>query len=118
VGRCDLHVRHTEDAAVVSFAGAGLTLDDVRVHGLRQQLMDVADGLAGQHLVLDLANVTFLACTTLGLLVTLHQKLKDQGACLVLCHVRPSIAEVFAVTRLNELFEIRDAEPRDLVAVG
>ena len=117
-GRSDLHVLHTEDAAVVRFTGSNVMLDEVRIHGLRQSLMELADGLGGRPLLLDLANVTFVACTTLGVLVTLYKRLRDQGSNLVLCNVRPAIAEVFAVTRLNELFEVRDAEPSDLVAVG
>jgi anti-sigma B factor antagonist len=111
-------VLHTEDAAVVRFTGSNVMLDEVRIHGLRQSLMELADGLGGRPLLLDLANVTFVACTTLGVLVTLYKRLRDQGSNLVLCNVRPAIAEVFAVTRLNELFEVRDAEPSDLVAVG
>jgi anti-anti-sigma factor len=111
-------VRHGEDATVVHFAGASLTLDEPRIQGFRQPLMELAAGLGERPLVLDFANVTLVSGAALGVLVTLHKRLRDQGSTLALRNVRPPVAEVFAVTRLNELFEVRDAEPTDLVAVG
>jgi anti-sigma B factor antagonist len=111
-------VRHGEDATVVRFPGANLMLDEPRIQGLRQPLMELADDPGERPLVLDFANVTLVSGAALGLLVTLYKRLRDQGSSLALCNVRPTIAEVFAVTRLNELFDVRDAEPSDLVAVG
>jgi anti-sigma B factor antagonist len=49
-------------------------------------------------------------------LITLDKKAKARGGSLKLCNIRPEIYEVFAITRLNRLFDIRDDEADALAA--
>ena len=52
-------------------------------------------------------NVKFLSSTTLGVLVGFHTKLHALGGQLTLAHLKPEIHELFVVTQLDRLFDIR-----------
>ena len=41
------------------------------------------------------------------MLITLHKRVRDKEGVLQLCNIRPSIHEVFEITRLTEVFGIR-----------
>lgn len=58
-------------------------------------------------LVLDLGEVTELTADGLGQLVSLHKRLRASGGQLVLCNVGERAYEVFEVTRLIDLLDVR-----------
>ena len=62
-----------------------------------------------QRLHLDLGGVRIPTASGLGALVALHQELRLRGGHLALLNVRPCAYEVFAVTRLTELLDVRAA---------
>ena len=63
-----------------------------------------------KNIVLNFAAVGFLSSSALGKLITLEKKVKASGGKLRLSNIRPEIYEVFAITKLNKLFEIKDDE--------
>ena len=63
-----------------------------------------------KQLLLSFANVEFLSSAALNKLIVLDRKLKAAGGKLALSNLRPEIQEVFAITRLNQLFEIQRNE--------
>jgi anti-anti-sigma factor len=67
---------------------------------------------------LDLGNVVFLSSTTLGLLVGFHKRLQEAGGRLIVTNVHGEIHEVFSVTKLDHVFEIRSAEPASIPSPG
>ena len=64
---------------------------------------------AGRNLTLDLAAVDFLTSTALTRFVRLDRALKTRGGRLTLVNVRPAVREVFAVTGLDRLLDVRAA---------
>ncbi|HEX5271591.1 MAG TPA: STAS domain-containing protein [Gemmataceae bacterium] len=64
---------------------------------------------AGPGLHLDLSGVRIPTAGGLGGLVRLHRDLRARGGRLVLLNVRPWAFEVFAATRLTEVFDVRAA---------
>jgi anti-anti-sigma factor len=64
---------------------------------------------AGARLHLDLSGVRIPSAGGLGGLVRLHTALRARGGRLVLLNVRPWAYEVFAVTRLTEVLDVRAA---------
>ena len=56
--------------------------------------------------VLDFVNVGHMSSSALGMLITLHKRVHQRGGQLRLCNIRPSIYEVFVITRLNEILQI------------
>jgi anti-sigma B factor antagonist len=71
-----------------------------------EPLFRLADERASD-LYLDCADVRFLGGLDLGTLVRLHRRARSKGRRLVLCKVRPLVYEIFQVTRLHTIFEVR-----------
>jgi anti-anti-sigma factor len=63
-----------------------------------------------QQVILDFANVKFMASAMLGKLVALQKKCEEYRAKLKLCNVAPDILEVFKITKLNKVFDIQSDE--------
>ena len=51
-----------------------------------------------------------------GKLITMHKKVKANSGMLKFCNIRPEIFEVFAITRLDRLFDIKKDEEEGLAA--
>ena len=58
-------------------------------------------------MLLDLGEVRFVSSTALGMIVSLHKVLKSQGGRLTLCDVNEHLLELFEVTQLTRLLDIR-----------
>jgi hypothetical protein len=67
---------------------------------------------------LDCARLTSVNGHELGALVTAHKRLREKGRRLVLCNVSPLVSEVFQVTRLCTVFEVRPAAAPRGPAIG
>ena len=67
-------------------------------------------------LVLNFTKVDFLSSAALGKLITLDKKVKAASGKLKLSNIRPEIYEVFAITKLNKLFDIKTDEAEAIAA--
>ena len=84
--------------------------EEATVGQLARELSDLVEGQNLHRLVLNFSGVDFISSATLGKLIVLDRKCKSAGGGLRLCRVSPAIMEVFRVTKLDRLFDIRDAE--------
>ena len=80
---------------------------------LGHELFRLVEGVARPRLRLDLGQVTFLTSTVLGKLVGLHKRVRAAGGELVLLNVAGGVYEVFAVTRLDQVLDVRRSGPED-----
>jgi anti-sigma B factor antagonist len=110
-----LEVCEVGDVTVVRFRDQKI-LDDLNIQELGQELFRLVEMENRQKLLLDFATVDFLSSAALGKLITLDKKVKANGGVLKLCHIRPEIYEVFEITRLNRLFDIKGDEADALAA--
>ena len=60
-------------------------------------------------LVLDFAEVGYMSSSALGMLITLNKRVREKDGRLWLCNIKPSIKEVFTITRLDEVFTLCDS---------
>ena len=67
----------------------------------------MADELSPSQLLLDLGEVTYLTSTVLGALVSLHKKVRAADGELVLTNVTAAVYEIFLLTRLDQLLDVR-----------
>ena len=81
-------------------------LDEATISEISEQLYAVAARSPRPRVVLDFANVSHMSSSALGMLIRLHKRITEKGGALRLCNIRPSIYEVFVITRLNEVFSI------------
>lgn len=57
---------------------------------------------------MDFADVDHLSSAALGMLITINNRVRAKGGQLRLATIDPQIYEVFAITKLNKLFNICD----------
>jgi anti-sigma B factor antagonist len=94
-------------ATVVHFTGRKVSLDEETVQRIYDQLLGLADEPTESHLFLDFQNVGYLTSTALDALVSLHKRLLSKGRRMTVGNLDPQVYEVFAVTRLDELLDLR-----------
>ena len=76
---------------------------------VREVAARAADRLDGSDVRLDFAAVEFVESRELGSLVVLNRKVRAAGGRLELVNVRPFVAGVFDVTRLDTILDVRRA---------
>jgi anti-sigma B factor antagonist len=93
-------------------------MDEPSVQELARELFRLVDVEKRGSLLLNFSAVDYLSSGVLGKLITLEKKLRAAGGKLTLTNLRPEIREVFAMTRLDQLFDIRDDEVEALAALS
>ena len=96
---------------VVHFAGSNLFLDGETFQSIHDRLVAIALAPGHAQLILDFGNVEYISCAAIGTLVVLRRKLLAGGRHLTLRNMRPAVHEVFTVSRLDELLDLRPEEP-------
>lgn len=81
-------------------------LDEITISQIGERLQ----GLVARHdkpkLVLNFTSVAHMSSAALGMLITLHKRIRERHGELRLSGIQPPILEVFVITRLNEIFQI------------
>ena len=106
-GQRRLDIEEVGDVTVAKFTDKKI-LDENNIQMIGNQLFGLVDDDGRRKIVLDFSNVEYLSSAALGKLITMNKKVSDAGGHLRLCSIRPDIFEVFAITRLNKVFDIRD----------
>lgn len=103
------------EVTVVRFVDRKI-LDESNIQQLGNELFRLVEEEKKTKLLLNFSNVEFLSSGALGKLITLDKKVKANNGVLKLSNIRPEIYEVFAITKLNKLFDIKDDEAAALAA--
>ncbi len=110
-----LEVSEVGEVTVVRFRDHKI-IEDINIQQLGQEMFHLVEVDGRTRLLLNFASVDFLSSAALGKLITLDKKMKAHGGALKLSNIRAEIYEVFAITKLNRLFDIRDDEADALAA--
>ena len=110
-----LEVNEVGDVTVVRFRDHKI-VEDINIQELGQEMFRLIEVDSRDKLLLNFSAVDFLSSAALGKLITLDKKMKAHGGTLKLSNIRPDIYEVFAITKLNRLFDIKDDEADALAA--
>jgi anti-anti-sigma factor len=70
-------------------------------------LIDLVATRPGMRLVIDFSDVRDLQSATLGKLINLKKKIGALRGRVDLEHVRPDLMEVFRITRLDQVFDVK-----------
>jgi anti-sigma B factor antagonist len=114
-GHRRLEVAEVGEVTVVRFVDRKI-LDEANIQELGVEMFKLVEQEKRKNLLLNFSNVEFLSSAALGKLITLDKKVKSNGGRLKLSNIRPEIYEVFAITKLNKLFDIKDDEADALAA--
>ena len=110
-----IEVSESANISVVRFQDQKI-IDPEAIQELGQELFDLVERDDRKKLVLNFANVEFLSSAALGKLITFEKKAKRNDSQLILTNISPEIFQVFAITNLDKLFQIKDTEA-DALAV-
>jgi anti-sigma B factor antagonist len=114
-GNRRLEVNEVGDVTVVRFRDRKI-VEDISIQELGNELFQLVDVDSRGKLLLNFSSVDFLSSAALGKLITLDKKMKAHGGTLKLTNIRPEIYEVFTITKLTRLFDIKDDEADALAA--
>ncbi|MFH1924853.1 MAG: STAS domain-containing protein [Planctomycetota bacterium] len=109
-----LEVSEVGDVTVVHFRDQRI-IEDLAIQETGQELIELV-GEGRTKLLLNFSAVGFMSSAALGKLITLNKKVQAAGGALKMCNIRPEIREVFVITRLDRLFDIKEDESEALAA--
>ena len=110
-----LDIEEIGDVTVAKFIDKKI-LDETNIQIVGNQLFGLTDEDGRTKIILDFANVEYLSSAALGKLITMDKKVKAAKGRLRLCNIRPDIYEVFAITKLNKLFDVCKNEEQALAS--
>jgi stage II sporulation protein AA (anti-sigma F factor antagonist) len=96
-----------DDVALATFVPAKLT-DEDNVERLGQDLSALVDKLQHRRVILDVGSVNYVTSSVVGKWIMLHRKLDREGGKLVLCGIRPSLADILGAAKLMTYFAVAD----------
>lgn len=105
-GQRRLDIEDVGDVTIARFVDKKI-LDENNIQVIGNQLYGLLEQDGRKKIVLDFTNVEYLSSAALGKLITLNNKVKSAKGTLRLCGIRPDIYEVFAITKLNTVFDIK-----------
>lgn len=97
----------TQDGVTIVTLADQKILDELSISQIGQKLNALAAEAKPPQLVINFENVTNMSSSALGMLITLHKRVREANGELRLCNIQPTITEVFKITRLDEIFSIQ-----------
>lgn len=112
-GHRRLDIEEVGDVTIAKFVDKKI-LDEGNIQIIGNQLFSLVEEDGRSKIILDFSNVEYLSSAALGKLITMDKKVKAAKGKMRLCSVRPDIYEVFAITKLNKLFDMQDDQEQAL----
>ena len=110
-----MSINEVGDVTVIHFKDKKI-LDEGNIQELGRELFHLVEVDGRKAMLLNFSDVEFLSSAALGKLITLDRKVKENGGKLKFSNIRPEIYEVFVITKLHKLFDIKDDEADALAA--
>ncbi|MBN1555644.1 MAG: STAS domain-containing protein [Phycisphaerae bacterium] len=92
-------------------------LDELSIAEIGKELQKMVALAPVPKMVVDFRNVTNMSSSALGMLITLHKRIREANGQLRLCNIQSTIEEVFKITRLNEIFQICKGQDEALASM-
>jgi len=110
-----IEVSKVKDVTVVKFLDRKI-IDEAGIQELGLELFALVEQEDHRSILLNFATVEFLSSAALGKLITLDRKVKSHKGKLKMSNIRPEILDVFQITKLNKVFDIRSDEAEAISA--
>jgi anti-sigma B factor antagonist len=101
-----LTVTKQGNVCVVEFEDRKI-LEELAINQIRERLTELIAAETSPRVLLNFRKVEHLSSAALGVLITVSKQVAERHGQLVLANIHPQIFEVFKITRLNKLFNIR-----------
>ena len=100
-----LNISTHDDITIVQLTDRKI-LDEISISQIGERLQGLVAKTDTPKFVLDFSSVGHMSSSALGMLITLHKRVREKNGQLRLSGIQPPIYEVFVITRLNEIFQI------------
>ena len=101
----DLVIERRGDVYVIEFLADSM-VDQVRIHGVGQQLEVLAEKAGYPKIVISMSNLETVSSAVLGVLVSVNKKVQGLQGELRLASIPPAVLDVIKLTRLDKLLKI------------
>ena len=105
------------ELAVVRFTDSRI-VDSGNIEEMGDEMFALVEKEHMKHVLLNFEGVDFLSSAALNKLILMDKKIKGVGGVLRLCELKAEIREVFVITRLEKVFDIRKSEADAMKAFG
>ncbi len=93
------------DVTVVDFLDSRI-LDENVIKVVVEEIFALVNNSYKIKLIIDFQNVDYLSSAVLGKMVALKKLCDEAKGMLRLCNIKPSIRQIFTITKLDKLIEI------------
>ena len=100
-----LNISAEGDVTIVELTDRKI-LDELSISQIGERLQGMVAKAENPKFILDVSNVGHMSSSALGMLITVHKRIREKKGQLRLSGIQPPIREVFVITRLNEIFDI------------
>jgi anti-sigma B factor antagonist len=97
---------NTQDCVIISLLSQQY-LEEGEIAELERSLLELISKTDILNIVLDFETVKFLSSAVLRVLIKVHTVIGQRHGQLRLCFIDPKILEVFKITKLDKVFDIR-----------
>lgn len=91
-------------------------VDSTVIEQCYREIMDLLEKTEESHVLIHFGRVDFMSSSALGMLIRVRKKCEEFKITLKLSNISPNISEVFKITGLNKVFDIR-ADAADAIEV-
>lgn len=81
-------------------------LDEANIKEIGDAIVAIVEARDAPRLLIDFAAVDHLSSAALGMLINVNSRVKAKNGMLRLANIKPSIRDVFVITKLDKLFKI------------
>ncbi|MFM1997043.1 MAG: hypothetical protein RLZZ111_1430 [Planctomycetota bacterium] len=110
-----IDVTKVADVSIVRFLDKKI-LDEAGILELGSELFGLVEVENRKKILLSFTGVEFLSSAALGKLITLDRKVKANKGKMKMSNIRPEILDVFQITKLDKVFDIREGEAEAISA--
>lgn len=101
----DIRIEQVDGVTVVALSGK--ILDPMHIETISDRLNELVSSQSCPKIVMDFSSVSHMSSSALGMLTALHEVTANHEGKLCLCRIQPTIAEIFRITRLDEVLVIQ-----------
>ena len=102
-----LRVSEQDGITQVEFVDRNI-LDEANIQQIGEEISRLIDEQPQPRLLISFSNVDHLSSAALGTLITINNKVRAKDGQLRLANIDPQIVEIFAITKLDRLFQIHE----------
>ncbi|MBL9140619.1 MAG: STAS domain-containing protein [Phycisphaerae bacterium] len=81
-------------------------LDEATIRNIGDELVRLVDSDVRPRIVISFRHVEHLSSSALGTLLNINTKVRAKEGQLRLCDIRPEIAQIFEITKLNRILKL------------